>query len=540
MSKSGASTLVLAGPNTHTGDTSISGGTLQLGDANAVANSTVSLGVTNGLTFGTGIGTFVLGGLSGAIPLALTDTGAAAVTLEVGNNGQDTTYYAALNGVSGALTKVGSGMLTLAAANGYTGATTVNGGTLVLGVDGGTTYTYAGGAIAINNGATLRVKGMLCWFGGKTVTFDSNGGGTMDAVVQGTGGLAFSANNTFVTSGGTQNSITGTQGGIAGVGGNSNLGFNLGGQTATFDVAPGTSGSSDLTVSATLWNAGSVIKNGDGILTLSGVNNSYTGPTTVNAGTLAVTGALGATAVTVNSPATLAGNGNIGGNVTIASGAHHALAVAATAGAQVTRAITGTLTMTDSILDLTAASTPAAGEYVLATASVAITGTPTTINYNGISGGTVSVDATSSPQRLLLTVGGSSYGIWAATNAPTGGVSDDSDGDGVSNGVEYVLGGDKDHNDLGKLPKTSTDGGDMLFTFERSQVTIDGSTTVVIETSPDLSDWTGSYPVPDAAATNNPGVSVVKGTPTGFDTVTLRLPRAPDARKFARLKVTVP
>jgi hypothetical protein len=34
-------------------------------------------------------------------------------------------------------------------------------------------------------------------------------------------------------------------------------------------------------------------------------------------------------------------------------------------------------------------------------------------------------------------------------------------------------------------------------------------------------------------------VTVVKNTPTDFDTVTLTVPQAPDAEKFARLKVTV-
>ena len=45
------------------------------------------------------------------------------------------------------------------------------------------------------------------------------------------------------------------------------------------------------------------------------------------------------------------------------------------------------------------------------------------------------------------------------------------------------------------------------------------------------------YPVPDGAAATRPGVTVVKDTPSGFDTVTLALPLS-DLKKFARLKVT--
>jgi hypothetical protein len=136
------------------------------------------------------------------------------------------------------------------------------------------------------------------------------------------------------------------------------------------------------------------------------------------------------------------------------------------------------------------------------------------------------------------------YAAWAATNAPTGGVNDDYDGDGVPNGVEYVLGGDKDTNDIGKLPTSSLDGDDMLFSFVRDQASIDGTTTVQIETSTDLATWDTApspYAVPDGAATNNPGVSVAKDSPSaGKDTVTLRIPRAPDASKFARMTVIVP
>ncbi|MCX6873055.1 MAG: hypothetical protein NTW21_04500 [Verrucomicrobia bacterium] len=134
--------------------------------------------------------------------------------------------------------------------------------------------------------------------------------------------------------------------------------------------------------------------------------------------------------------------------------------------------------------------------------------------------------------------------IWAATHAPTGTAKDDNDGDGVSNGVKYVLGGSKNTTDVGKLPKVSTTlGGDMVFTFTRDQASIDGTTIVAIEVGIDLATWPSPSPnaVP-AGATGpvNPGVTVVKDSPTGFDTVTLTVPQAPDSKEFARLKVSVP
>jgi hypothetical protein len=180
---------------------------------------------------------------------------------------------------------------------------------------------------------------------------------------------------------------------------------------------------------------------------------------------------------------------------------------------------------------------PTEASYTLIASSAGITGTPVLDAPLGgyglqVEGGTV---------LKLVKLG---YAAWAATNAPTGGPNDDYDGDGVSNGVEYVLGGDKDSNDIGKLPKSSSEGGDMLFTFVRHQDSIDGSTVVSIEVSTDLANWGNApspFAVPDSEATANPGVSVVKNAPAGgFDTVTLRIPRAPDAGKFARLKVTVP
>ncbi len=132
---SGGGLLILAGANTYTGTTSLTSttanaGGLQAANKRALRNSSVSLTNTtgSGLTFGSGIGTFILGGLSGSTGLSLTDAASTAVTLQVGNNNLSTSYTGVLSG-SGGLTKIGTGTLTLTNANLYSGDTTINPGT---------------------------------------------------------------------------------------------------------------------------------------------------------------------------------------------------------------------------------------------------------------------------------------------------------------------------------------------------------------------------------------------------------------------------
>jgi outer membrane autotransporter protein len=64
---------------------------------------------------------------------------------------------------------------------------------------------------------------------------------------------------------------------------------------------------------------GSLVKVGTGTLTLSGIN-TYTGATTVNAGTLIVNGSIASSAVTVNAGATLAGIGTVGATTIMSGG----------------------------------------------------------------------------------------------------------------------------------------------------------------------------------------------------------------------------
>ncbi|MFA6288911.1 MAG: autotransporter-associated beta strand repeat-containing protein [Opitutaceae bacterium] len=141
-----------------------------------------------------------------------------------------------------ALTKSGAGVLALGGANGYSGATTVNAGTLLL-----------RNSLALQNSALAN--------GGTGIVFDSS-----------------VATHAFT---------------IGGLNGSGNL--------ALRDNA-GTPGAVALTVKAgsysgVLSGAGSLIKSGAGTQTLSGVN-TYTGNTTISAGTLA----LGAAGTFANSP----------------------------------------------------------------------------------------------------------------------------------------------------------------------------------------------------------------------------------------------
>ena len=468
-------------------------------------------------------------------------TATKTLTLGGNNTGNNAFNGNIANGAGWALglTKAGTGLWILRGANTYTGSTTISGGTLQLG-NGGT-----GGSLSTSSAISVGTSSVFAINQSDTVT---QGIDFSSAAITGVGSLRQAGSGTTVltaanTFSGTTTVSSGTlqlgNGGTSGSLGTSSIISISSGAVLAINRSDTVTQGTDFRGTA-ITGAGGIRQAGTGTTVLNAAN-TYTGPTTVSAGTLSVTGSLGATAVTVSNAATLSGNGNIGGNVTLSSGARHALAVAANPGAQVTRAINGTLAMANSSLDLSAASIPAAGDYVLATATTAITGfATTTINYNGISG-TVSVDSASTPKRLLLNVTSTSgYAAWATNHALGTNPKQDQDGDGVSNAVEYVLGGTATTKDLGKLPAISTVGGNVIFTFNRAQASIDGTTNVTIEVGTDLATWPNTFAIPDGASTNNPGVSVEKDTSLGFDTVTLSIPQQPGPGKFARLKVLVP
>ncbi len=164
LTKAGAGGLALGGANTFSGNTSVTAGTLDLTNSLALQNSTLATGGT-GLVLDAAAtnNAFTLGGLSGTGGLALQNSASRAIALSVGNNGGNTTYSGALS-AAGSLSKVGSGVLTLAGANVYSGFTQVNAGVLAAGAVN-TLSRYSNMRVGTSTAGTLDVSG----FSGQTV-----------------------------------------------------------------------------------------------------------------------------------------------------------------------------------------------------------------------------------------------------------------------------------------------------------------------------------------------------------------------------------
>jgi autotransporter-associated beta strand protein len=198
---------------------------------------------------------------------------------------------------AGALTKSGTGTLTLNATSARTGNTTFSAGTLVLGADN----ALGTGTLNISNAATtLRgANGARTFANNITFTTGTTLGGSTDLVFSGT---ATSANS---------NTLTVANTGTTSFSGAFNLSNSAINRTLTLDNT-GALVFSGIIANGSTSTAGNIIKNGAGTLTLAGIN-TYTGNTTVNAGTLNLTGSIANSALTnIAAGALLTGAGSLG------------------------------------------------------------------------------------------------------------------------------------------------------------------------------------------------------------------------------------
>ncbi|MDW5442308.1 autotransporter domain-containing protein [Polaromonas sp. SM01] len=227
LNKTGAGALVLSGANVYTGGTSLNSGTLQAGAANTLSGaSTVVLANTAGATLDLNNFSQTIGSLSGG-GTAGGNVALGSATLTTGGDNTATSYAGAISG-SGGLTKTGTGTQILSGTNNYTGGTTVSGGTLqgnttslqgnitnnaAISFDQATSGTYAGtmtgtGALSKIGTGSLILSGTSNYTGATTInagTLFVNGAISGSAVTVNSGGIlggSGTVGNTSIASGG--------------------------------------------------------------------------------------------------------------------------------------------------------------------------------------------------------------------------------------------------------------------------------------------------------------------------------------------------
>ncbi len=480
----------------------VTGGTLASGTP-WTATGNASLGATAIQVTNPGTGT------TGTVSVSF-DSGAATATASVsalalgsdsslGGTGNLTIHSQVTGGH--ALTKVGAGTLTLDGSNTYSGATTINAGALQIGSGGTTGRLSATSSIANNASLTINRS---------------------DAFTQ-----------------------AGDLGALVGVG-------------------------------AVISGTGSFTQAGGGTTTLT-ANNTFSGTTTVAAGTLLVNGAIvgspSSGAVGVNSGATLGGSGVLGGAITVNSGA--TLAPGVTVGTltamgnasfssgssfavdlNATTAdrldVFDTLDITGATLHLTQLVPATAAVYVIASY-----GTLSGSQFAAVSGlpdgYTLDYDYQSNHQIVLVrTISATPYDTWALgpfaqpLTDPAQGA--DPDNDGLSNLMEFVLGGDPTVNDNpAVLPTVNASGSDLVITFPRSVASqLPPAVTVKVQVSDDLASWPTGNDIVIGASTD---VGPIGGagasysvTPNGGapDTIVVTIPKGAATKKFARVVADQP
>jgi autotransporter-associated beta strand protein len=393
------------------------------------------------------------------------------------------------------ITKTGAGIWSLAGTNSYTGVTKVSQGTL-----------------RINS---LKNYGVKCAVGAAVAGAIQLGDGNNVGTLVYTGG-ADSSDRTFQIGNAT---AANTGGAIIESSGNGALtltapAFNpaIAGITATRTLTLGGTytGGANAIQGVIQDNNGSTGKinlavNGAATWILSGAN-TYSGGTTISGGTLTLTGATQATnSITFT-----------GGSLGLDTG------FPVTAASAAVNLANGTIKVTGST---------GAPSYTLLTAA-SITGTP--VLASPVSGYELQLANGDTELRLVNTGATSPYDTWS------GGAAFDADanGDGVKNGLAFLLGASGPIvSALDKLPVPTQSEGALVLTFQMLDDTANGNATLAIEYSNSLAEgsWT-AVEVPYSSSTVGDIEFNVTGTGLLNVTATIPLSKAPGGKLFGRIK----
>ena len=302
LTKAGVGVLTLTGANTNYGGSfAVNAGTLA-GNADSLHGDIALAGNTTKVLFNqTGNGEYsnnITGGGAVAITVVTPPNTNASTLLLSGNNSYNggttiTGYVAGYAGSSlrgtivnngrvtflntnvasyvgnmsgtGAFVMGGSGTVVLIGTNTYKGGTTVRTNATLAGnvtsLQGNITNN---GTVAFNQASTATYKGIVSGSGALVM----NGIGNLSL-----GGLNTYSGGTFVTAGTLSGSVVNIPGAIT-LANNATIAFNQAGTAIETNPISGT---------------GNLVKLGTGDLTLGATNNTYTGTTTVSAGTLVFT-----------------------------------------------------------------------------------------------------------------------------------------------------------------------------------------------------------------------------------------------------------
>lgn len=314
LTKSGSGTLVLNQPNSYTGSTTLSGGTLAISATTQLGDPTAPLVFNGGNLRVTGSTLASLADLGRPV----TFNAAKNVGIDIADAAHTFTLGQTLDQTTGTFTKLGAGTLVLASANTFTGNLTVSNG--VLRVSQASNLGGATKDIFCTSGiARLELDGS----GGDislpaTTRFQTSGAQASGALVNLCGNntiagqllLTTGAGNTQILSEGGTLSLTGAITTSPSAGARTLF---LGGSAN--GIVSG--GIADNPASAA--NIVSVTKNGSGTWEIRGTN-THSGPTTVSAGTLALTGSLAGTLTASSGTFAPLGSPSVGGNLAINSG----------------------------------------------------------------------------------------------------------------------------------------------------------------------------------------------------------------------------
>ena len=565
-SETASSMVILSGNNTFTGPVTVSNaGILNIRHANALGGtasgtlvgSGTTLQLEGGVTFAAEPLNITGGGVTGDLgvlrnisgnntftgPVTLAaqsriSSAADTLTFDVASGpaitatNQNVIFSGAGNIVvndpittgTGAVTKQESGVLSLNAANTYTGVTSFQSG--IVNVSSLTDYGVAGplGARTLAQEAATNIG--LRFAGGTLQYTGSTAQSTNRQIRIGTAGGTIDASGSTPAA-----TLSLTHSGL-----NTDLFDSPGIRTLTLTGSNAGDNTFAIVLQDQAANPTSLTKSGTGKWVLTNAH-TYTGNTNVDEGTLVIastTGALLFKPTTTGTSNKLTGTGS--GTVNF----------------------DGTLS-----IDLSTADTTPGNSWTLVDVA-----SLTAVNYGGgfaVKSTTLGDFAETSPGIWKLSAGAndwtfteasgdltyapsaSAYDQWATvTYGLSGGNAAfdfDYDNDGLDNGLEWILGGNPTTSSTTKAPVASRNlAGDLVLTFTREETSISESTLKVL-IGTDLTTWPKEATV--GATTSGPdanGVTVSINDATTPDTVTVTIPatNAVSGKIFARVKATKP